>query len=536
MRLAIETVLVLGAMLAAGCTSGGPTKPNPIPLGDYGYVIEFAEHIARKAMREHNLPSIAVALVDGDNIVFREAYGLADIENDVPATTDTVYRMWSVSKVFTALAAMRLVERDAVDLDEPITTYLPEFTTRDHQAEPITVRHLLTHHSGLPRNGCVHVTDDVYGFDVLRVIAESTADCYLAYPTGERFKYSNLAINILGHILQRQDGVDFPGHMAQEWLQPLGMNSSGFHSTQIPAESVTALGYEFYRGRYHPYSQYDVPDFASGNLHATLRDMTGFTRFMLGSGAVDGAQLLAEETLASMFERQLGASDHQQPMGLGWKLGTLDGVKTLAWHDGGPSEGTGSLVALLPDSNLGVVLIANGTSFDGSVSVLLARDLLREMFETKFGAPHISRHSESGMSTEPEALARHEGRYIIFGNVMTVELDGDELEAEINGMTLALMPDGVNRFLVSHWLDRLGLMGLFSTPIDLDELRIEFIPPTGQTRGGIAVVAGDIAYEYGDRYPQFGQMPPEWAKTHWQVGHPPAPVSAPCGSRAHWQC
>ncbi len=94
-----------------------PRKPDPIPLGDYSYTVDYAEHRIERLMKQHHLPSTAVALIDDQNIIWQEAFGLANIEEEIPATPDTVYKMYSIAKAFTAIETMRLVEDGRLDLD-----------------------------------------------------------------------------------------------------------------------------------------------------------------------------------------------------------------------------------------------------------------------------------------------------------------------------------------------------------------------------------------------------------------------------------
>jgi hypothetical protein len=125
--------LVLAALVIVGvgltCLSQRhPKKPAVIPLGDYDYTITYAESRISQVMKEKHLPGFAVVLVDDQNIIWQETFGLANLEEDQPVEADTVFRLWSVSKAFTALEILRLVEDGLVDLDTPITTYLPEFS------------------------------------------------------------------------------------------------------------------------------------------------------------------------------------------------------------------------------------------------------------------------------------------------------------------------------------------------------------------------------------------------------------------------
>jgi CubicO group peptidase (beta-lactamase class C family) len=330
---------------------------------------------------------VAVALIDDQDTVWQEAFGLANIEKDIPATVDTVYKLWSVSKVFTAIETMRLVEEGLVDLDAPIQDYLPDFSiqSRFPEPEPITIRSILSHHSGLPRNECHSMRYIPEGRNVLGELVESMKDCQMAFPVGYRYKYTNIGPVILGYIIQDLRGESFPQYMKENLLTPVGMENSAFISTGIPAQKDVALGYEYYEGEYYPYEQGDITSLPSGNLYSTIEDMSDFTKFVFRGGEAAKEQIINPETLKLMFEVQFSSQRDPQPMGLGWKTARVLGSERMIWHDGGPGEGIGSLVALLPERNLGVVLFANEVSFEGSVSVSLAVEILELMLETKYG-------------------------------------------------------------------------------------------------------------------------------------------------------
>jgi CubicO group peptidase (beta-lactamase class C family) len=118
-----------------------PEKPDLIPPGDYSYTLDYAQHRIHQLMKQHHFPSVAVSLIDDQEVIWQAAFGLANVEDETPATVDTVYKLWSVAKVFTAIETMRLVEEGFVDLDAPITEVLPDFSiqSRFPDSEPITI-------------------------------------------------------------------------------------------------------------------------------------------------------------------------------------------------------------------------------------------------------------------------------------------------------------------------------------------------------------------------------------------------------------
>ena len=144
------TILLLSVCIA-GC-SGAPTRPESVGRGDYAKVAEYVSALVRHEMKKRDVTGLSIALVDDQRVVWAEGFGYADKAGNVPASPDTVYRVGSISKLFTATAAMQLAEREKMDIDRPLGDYLPGFSirTRFTDAAPVTPRSIMTHHSGLP--------------------------------------------------------------------------------------------------------------------------------------------------------------------------------------------------------------------------------------------------------------------------------------------------------------------------------------------------------------------------------------------------
>src|SRR5512136_1519669 len=143
-------IVVLVFMLS-GCSTM-PKRPENASRGDYGYTKEYISWLIKKEMNKNNITGLSIALVDDQKVVWAEGFGFADETNKAPATPETIYRAGSISKLFTATAAMQLVEQGRLDIDKPLQAYLPEFSVKSRfpDAGPITPRNIMTHHSGLP--------------------------------------------------------------------------------------------------------------------------------------------------------------------------------------------------------------------------------------------------------------------------------------------------------------------------------------------------------------------------------------------------
>ena len=491
-----------------------PKKPETIPQGDYSYTVDYAKFRLRQLMKQHHLPGVALAMVDDQQIVWQGAIGLANVEQRVPATEKTVYKLWSVAKAFTALETMRLVDEGLVELDAPITDYLPGFAiqTRFPDAQPITIRSLLTHHSGLPRNECQHLDRGATGTTTLRRVVESLKDCWLAYSPGTRFKYSNVGVDTLGRIVEIMRGESFAAYMSEHILEPTGMESSAFVASGIPANREIAPGYEYWKGDYYPIEQGDIVKLASGNLYSTVEDMGAFLQFLFRDGKTGARQLIEPETLELMFQGSGSGPTDPMPMGLGWKTARILGAEHLVWHDGGPTDGTGTFVAFLPERKLGIVLISNQTNFEAPIPAFLAVELFELMIETKDRPAAATETATERVEVDRSLLQGYVGRYAAYGQLLDVTRSGNRLKGTMQGMTFDLVPVGDATFQVSHWLLKLGLGSLLPIPPGLEETRIRFRTGDDPAEDLLILSVADFAYEVCPRVLDLTEDLALWAK------------------------
>jgi hypothetical protein len=238
--------------------------------------------------------------------------------------------------------------------------------------------------------------------------------------------------------------------------------------------------------------------------------MGQFVKFIFRDGEANGEYLIAPETLEIMFVEQASSARDPQSMGLGWKTSRVLGSELLVWHDGGPSEGTGALVALLPYRKLGVVLIANGNTFDGSVSVSLTLEFLELMLETKYGVHPPPEARPEIVVIERATLENYVGKYIAFGEVIEVTMQGDQLKGSIQGFSFNLEPISETTFQPQHWLADLGLASLLGAPVDLRQLKVEFMAGDEISADYIILHLGGIGFEICPEYPKIGAIPPLW--------------------------
>ena len=351
-----------------------------------GPTAETLTTLIEREVSAKQLPAVSIALVDDQRVVWAAGFGHRDRDKTTRATAETVYRVGSVSKLFTDVAVMRMVEAGALDLDAPVTDYLPTFRPRNPFGDtPITLRHLMTHRSGLVREPPVGNYFDPTG-PTLKATVDSLNDTTLVYPPGTKTKYSNAAIGVVGRVLEVKSGKPFAEHVRAAVLTPLGMTRSAFEPTPRTRDTLADAVMWTYTGREFPAPTFELGMSPAGSLYSTVLDLSKFIACLNAGGRVgaDG-RLLTPESVSEMTRPQFADADDPAPgFGLGFALDELDG-HTRIGH-GGAVYGFATELAVLPEDKLGVVVV---TSRDvaNSVTRRVAADALRLMLAAKAGKP-----------------------------------------------------------------------------------------------------------------------------------------------------
>jgi len=371
----------LVALVAAGAAPGLEAQDSVAARADYARVAEALTRFIDAQVAEKKLPALSIALVDGRQTVWARGFGLADPANRTPATAQTPYRVASVSKLFTDVAVMQLVEAGRVALDTPVTRYVPEFHPANPFGEPITLRELLSHRSGLVREPPVGNYFDPTS-PTLAATALSLDSTALVYAPGTTTKYSNAAIALAGYVVERVTGEPFARRLQESVLDPLGMTGSSF------APGPDLLGR---RARGQMFTTdgrtFDAPTFPLGiapaaELTTTMLDLARFLSALFAGGVGPNGRVLADSTLAAMWGVQFGRAGQTSGFGLGFQISQLDGHPWIG-HDGW-HYGFGTELAALPRDGLGVAV---STTVDAGMAVpaRVANAALRLMLAAKEG-------------------------------------------------------------------------------------------------------------------------------------------------------
>lgn len=350
------------------------------PADKYAPAVEQLKALVEREAKEKNLPALAVALVDDQTVVWTHAVGHQDSAKKVRATDKTTFRVGSVSKLFTDVAIMQLVEKGELDLDAPVSKYLPTFQPKNpHNKTEVTLRHLMAHRSGLIRESPVGNYFDPTEPTLAKTV-ESVNGLDLVYPPGERIKYSNAAIAVVGMVLEHTQKTRFETYLAKSVLAPLGMTDSAFEPTPGVKKNLAEAVMWTVHGREFPAPTFQLGTSPAGSMYSTTTDLSKFISCLFA----DGKPVLKKETVAEMFKLQFAKPDDKQGFGLGFIVGELDGQKRIG--HGGAVYGFSTELALLPESKLGVV-VCSSRDVSNAVTTRVATDALRLMLAAKQGKP-----------------------------------------------------------------------------------------------------------------------------------------------------
>ena len=348
MRPLVIALLAGWASLAAAVTDNS----------DVAGAIRLYDAWVNEQMLYRHLPGLAVGIVVDQDLVWAKGYGHADLDKRLPVTAQTLFRMASHTKMFTACAIMQLRDAGKLRLDDPVAKYLPWFRMAPAAAgdPPVRIEDLLSHSGGLPREAAspYWVTFQCPSrADVERTVSAQTA----AYAPQVRWKYSNLGFTLAGRVVEAVSGDSWADYVEAHILRPLGMTASSIN--QPSAALATGYGREMPDGsrRKMPFS--DTRGLApAAGLTSNLEDMARFVSLQFRTGPAGGAQILSGHTLREMHRPRFLQTDWSGGWGLGFSVTRRDG-QTFVGH-GGSLAGYKSNTSIDLDHKIGVIVLANG--------------------------------------------------------------------------------------------------------------------------------------------------------------------------------
>lgn len=351
------------------------------------------ENYIFQRMSESRIVGLSIGIVKDNDLIYSRGFGFKDFERGTSPTPSTIYCIGSVTKPFTALAVMQLQERELLSLDDPISEYIP-FDVKP-KGEDVLIKHLISHTSGLSSLGYAEATlgavTSTYDnwFPIcspkdLLVFMNGSEDWVISRP-GEKYGYLNEGYILLGAIIEKVTGQEYMHYVKENILDPLGMNRSTFLEEEVLNLGDIAVPYVSSDDgtkiptRY-PYGQM----IADGGLMSTANDLTKFVRMIISGGEIEGKQVVSNESIEDMTSPKIQtddipfASGENVHYGYGFRIrsGFLD--HSLVYHSGSVF-GSSAHIGLIPNEQLGVVILCNGGYFlkdigDHALALLLNRD------------------------------------------------------------------------------------------------------------------------------------------------------------------
>lgn len=338
-------------VLFGACSPSIAAKSLPSSSIDFPAIDAYLE----AQMRKHDLPGMALAVIEGEEIVYLQGYGTTG--EGQAMTPQTQLYIGSQSKSFTTLAISQLAEAGLVDLDAPVKTYIPWFEVADPQAsQQITIRHLLHHTRGLSEAGFSKALSDSAS---LEACVRSLKDARMTAPLGKQFQYFNYGYDVLGYIIEQVSKQSYTSYIQANILAPLQMRNTTADPLHAPGLST---GFTRIFGLNVPLKEPPVqPDIPAGYIVSTVEDMAHYAIAMSHQGKYQGASLLSGQGMRALFKPQLAG------YAMGWFIGSSYGTTHIS--HGGANRTFHTYMDLYPNRDRGFVLIVNqGSQADHFIS------------------------------------------------------------------------------------------------------------------------------------------------------------------------
>lgn len=369
---------ILACLLSLAAAAPAQT-PDPIAA---------VERYVKAELSRKHIPGLSVAILRDNRLLLSRGYGYANLEHRVKATDSTVYQLGSMTKQFTAAAVVMLSEQGRLGLDDPITKYLSEGAP---VWQGVTVRHLLTHTSGVPEIGdTLDWRRDYTETELVRLAAGHP----LAFAPGASWSYSSIGYTLLGVIVHRVSGVPWGDFLRDRIFQPLGMRSARVNSnTDIVPNR--AAGYEFVGDtlRNQWWASPSLNSTAELGLSMSARDLV---RWTIG---LDQGKVLSQAALEASWTPVRLASGASYPYGLGWHVTQQRGYRRIG--HGGSWQGFWTSIHRYPDFGLTVIVLANSAQANPESIAFGIAGLL----EPRLQAPHLLTTPSPG-ATPPQPVDR----------------------------------------------------------------------------------------------------------------------------------
>ena len=420
LRLCVAVLLGLTAPVVAQSVPAAPATPT---------LAERLERLAAEFDRnriDQHVPGAVLAIVRGEEVIFARGFGVADIEKKTPVTEDTPFFIGSATKAFTATLVGMLVDEGRMQWDDEVEKYLPEFKLAVQSKDSndrATLRDILSHRTGFTRMGFLEINRINGALSSDEILRRASSAEALA-PLRQRFLYNNVHFLAAGSAAARAAGTSWSALVKARIIDPLGMAATRTSLREAWNDPRTARGYWWDEAsqRIRPQTLetlgINLDGIApAGAISSTARDMTTWVRFLLRRGVQNGKALISPAALTTTWTPQISMGNNAG-YGLGWMVRTSQGQRLI--EHGGAIPGYGAEVALLPDSNIGFVVLTNTLSALPSLATqLVPHYLLGELPPASSAVsdlkPYLGRYiaNFATFSNEVFTISERNGRLVL---------------------------------------------------------------------------------------------------------------------------
>jgi len=375
--------------------------------------LDGLEEFIEDAMKRRRIPGLGIGIIRDGSILYSKGFGHADIENNKPVTPDTVFRFGSISKTFTAIGIMQLIEQGKISLDDVINQYLPKgrIYHKNKDAPPITFKHLLIHTSG--------IGEVLKKSDVLKIGHYTnknpnklhshekifSRNIVLKNDPGSKWSYANFGYMLLGYLIEIITGVEFSEYMIQNVLNPLEMKNSDF-AWSNRVKPLQAKGYRAKKDSFVESGTTTQIQMPEGSLYASINDMMKYMDCLLKGGTLKGVQILKKETLEDMMTTKFQLDERLKSIGYCFWLYEFCGIRVI--NHGGSVAGYLAEIYLLPEENIGIVIAINQNSMRDMSAIRIAHSTLHRLLKVKGYREEIKKVKAT---TPASLLKKFQGRY-----------------------------------------------------------------------------------------------------------------------------
>lgn len=351
MRKTLFVLIILFFTIVQSCTTSS-FKQNIEANSSGASFFRKVDSVVINKMNEYNIPGLSIGLIRNDSIIYNKGYGVRNIKSDNLVTENTIFHTASISKLFTAVATMKLIEQNAITIDDKLVDILPELNYDDKRVADITIKNILNHSSGLPDISNYHWDNNNQSDNSLKKYILGLNLKLDSEPSSE-YQYSNLAYDILGYIIEKVSGSTFDDFLKENILNKNGMYNSDFRYFKIHDSLKTSphsrrwVTKSIYERKTYPYTREHAP---SSTLNSSSKDLSKWMISFL--------QTLDDSDLSIKYTTMIEPAFISNPtIGLGFQLSDINSKKTIG-HYGG-DKGFRSYLIMIPEEKMGLVVLAN---------------------------------------------------------------------------------------------------------------------------------------------------------------------------------